>query len=200
VNCKYCGGALIWDYERGEIVCAKCGVVADHLTTLEAGEFRTKHLELDSGLNTKRSRRVREVVSREYKHALKLYEKCVKISRERPWFEVDYDKVLKTGKFVHAIKSKASIEARRNLESMGYLQVLRKGLELISAVNPAFLARSERGRYALAYMLLKKLETGIKPSSEEVIRIFNISLASYRRLCVVVDRILSQMKSIDVRV
>ena len=44
------------------------------------------------------------------------------------------------------------------------------------------LARSERCKYALAYMVSKIINTGKIPGEEEIVSVFNVSETSYRRL------------------
>lgn len=195
MECRSCGGPLIWDYSRGEVVCAKCGLVADVLTTFEAYEYRTPLLgseEHQKPANMRRTRRG-EVVSPQYRQILRLYRKCTKIIKNKPWLEVDYEKVFKTGKFVMSVKSRASLNAVRNISILGYWDTLKKGLEFIKSVNPAFLARSERSKYALAYIVARKIETGSYPTCEEVITVFNISGTSYKRLCVLADKLIASM-------
>ncbi|MEM4818760.1 MAG: TFIIB-type zinc ribbon-containing protein [Desulfurococcaceae archaeon] len=190
MNCSVCKGQLIWDYERGEIVCTKCGLIVDQLTTLEAEEYRVTAGNRDDHVVKKLKNEKRSVVSSKYKYMLKLYNECKRIVRNKPWLEIDYDKVLRTGKFVMSIHARVSTEVRKNVEILGYWDILRKGLEFIGSVNPAFLARTERSKYALAYIVARKLETGKHPSCEEVTRIFKVSTTSYKRLCVLANKLI----------
>lgn len=190
VNCSVCKGQLIWDYERGEIVCAKCGLIVDQLTTLEAEEYRVPTATRDDNVIRGLKNEKRSVVSSKHRYMLKLYNECKRIVKNKPWLEVDYDKVLRTGKFVMSIHAKVSTEVRRNIEILGYWDILRKGLEFIGSVNPAFLARTERSKYALAYIVARKLESGKHPSCEEVTRIFKVSTTSYKRLCALANKLM----------
>jgi len=182
LKCPVCGGLLVWDYERGEVVCSLCGLVYDKITTLEAWSYG-----LTSGGDGGGERRVlmhdyRRVSSSRYKHLLRVYRRTVKLVKNKPWLEVDYEKVFENGRFIYTLKSKASIKALKNVEEQGYWEIVKQGLDYINNVNPAFLARSERSRYALAYMVAFKLKTGRYPSREDVTRVFNISNTSYKRL------------------
>ncbi len=188
MKCSTCGGTLIWDYERGEVVCSSCGLVHYTLTTLECQYYRVNNVEEDSTREQPRS--IKPVVSREYRKLLRIYKKTIKLVKNKPWLEVDYNKIINEKKHVHAIKSKASIKAVKNIEEYGYWDIVKKGLEFINSVNPAFLARSERSKYALAYMVAVKLETGRYPSREDVVKIFNISNTSYNRLWSIAEKIL----------
>lgn len=182
MKCPVCGGLLVWDYERGEVVCSLCGLVFDKITTLEACSYG-----LTSGGDSGGERRVlmhgyRRVSSSRYKHLLGVYRRIVKLVKNKPWLEVDYEKAFENGRFIYTLKSKASIKALKNVEEQGYWEIVKQGLDYINNVNPAFLARSERSRYALAYMVAFKLKTGRYPSREDVTRVFNISNTSYKRL------------------
>lgn len=192
MKCSICGGPLIWDYERGEVVCSSCGLVHGKLTTLEVAEYR-----VDNHNNVKevrkQSEKTRRLDSREYKYHLKLYRKCVKIIKGKPWLEINYEKVLESGKFIHTIKSRASMKALRNIDENGYWSMIQEGLKYIASINPAFLARSERSKYALAYIVAVKIKTGKYPSKEDVVYVFNISDTSYRRLCMIAEKILNNM-------
>lgn len=191
MKCGVCKGQLVWDYERGEVVCTRCGLIVDQLTTLELEGYRTFTDIEEKCVSKKLCSRSVHVTSSKYKYMLKLYKECRRITENKPWLEVDYNKVFKTGKLVMSIRSKASIEAFKNIEVLGYWDILKKGLEFIDSVNPAFLARSERSRYALAYIVARKLETGKYPTCEEVTSIFNVSTTSYKRLCTLANKLIT---------
>lgn len=189
MNCTSCGGQLVWDYERGEIVCSKCGLVQDRLSTLEVLEYRS-NLVKDEDDSESRRHPGKYIVSREYKRYLRIYMIYYKMTKNKPWLEVDYSKITDDGRFVKTLRSRASMKAIKNIDEHGYWDLVKQGLNYISMVNPAYLARSERGKYALAYILASLLRTGHYPSRESVKEIFNISDASYRRLCNIARKIL----------
>ncbi|MEM1843537.1 MAG: hypothetical protein QXD75_03335, partial [Desulfurococcaceae archaeon] len=95
-----------------------------------------------------------------------------------------------TGRFIHAITSRASLKALKNIEAHNYWKDVNEGLKHIYSINPAYLTRSERSKYALAYMVAVRLKTGRYPSRERVVSVFNISDTSYRRLCLLAERLL----------
>lgn len=195
MRCGYCGGQLVWDYERGEVVCSSCGIVHHQLADFEVAEYRVEPASR-SELVKKHSEVARHAKLKEYKYIVKLYARCRKITARKPWLDVDYYKVLSTGKFVLTLTSEASLKARKNVEEYGYWDILKKGLEIVLRVNPALLARTERCKYALAYMVARKLESGRLPPQEEVTRIFNISSTSYKRLCTIASRVAASAQSL----
>lgn len=190
MKCDACGGSLIWDYERGEVVCSNCGLVHEKLTTLEIVEYRASTSNSSSEVRKQRDDH-RYPVSREYKHRIKLYRRCLKMVKGKPWLEVDYEKVLENGKFIHTVKSRASMKALRNVKENGYWSMIQEGLEYVVSINPAFLARSERSKYALAYIVAVKIKTGGYPHKDDVVKVFNISDTSYRRLCSIAERLVN---------
>ncbi|MEM4717206.1 MAG: TFIIB-type zinc ribbon-containing protein [Desulfurococcaceae archaeon] len=195
MNCNACGGQLIWDYENGEVVCNKCGLVYERLSTLELVEYRnnkTSEKETPVGHLTEKP-----IVSREYRKFIKIYMKYRKITRSKPWLEIDYSKISDEYKLVKTLRSRASINAVKNIEENGYWDLVKEGLNYISLVNPAFLARSERGKYALAYIIAARLRTGVYPSRDIVKEVFNISDTSYRRLCIVANKLIHLEKQVE---
>lgn len=186
---------LIWDYEHGEVVCSKCGIVHERLSTLEIVEYRyNTNSEKETPL---RHIVEKPIVSREYRRFIKIYMKYRKITRNKPWLEIDYAKIQDDSKLVKTLRSRASINAVKNIEENGYWDLVKEGLNYISIVNPALLARSERGKYALAYIIAAKLKTGVYPSRDLVKEIFNISDTSYRRLCIVANKLIHFEKQIE---
>ena len=190
---------MVWDYERGEVVCSSCGLVVDKITTLEAWSYRVNNNEVEQGRREANVATIRGRVqsSREYRRLLKIYKLATKIVKEKPWLEVDYEKVIESGKFVLTVKSKASIKALKNIVEYGYMELVKEGLDYINSVNPALLARSERSKYALAYMVAVKIKTGELPARESVLKVFNISNTSYNRLRNIVEKILREASVIQ---
>ena len=190
---------MVWDYERGEVVCSSCGLVVDKITTLEAWSYRVNNNEVEQGRREANVATIRGRVqsSREYRRLLKIYKLATKIVKEKPWLEVDYEKVIESGKFVLTVKSKASIKALKNIVEYGYMELVKEGLDYINSVNPALLARSERSKYALAYMVAVKIKTGELPTRESVLKVFNISNTSYNRLRNIVEKILREVSAIQ---
>jgi transcription initiation factor TFIIIB Brf1 subunit/transcription initiation factor TFIIB len=199
LKCTQCGGVLVWDYERGEVVCSSCGLVVDKITTLEAWSYRVNNNEVEQGRREADVATIRNRAqsSREYRRLLKIYKLANKMVKEKPWLEVDYEKVIESGKFVLTVKSKASIKALKNIVEYGYMELVKEGLDYISSVNPALLARSERSKYALAYMVAVKIKTGVLPTRESVLKVFNISNTSYNRLRNIVEKILREASVIQ---
>lgn len=180
----------MWDYRSGEVVCSGCGLVHDRLTSFElaiiGGSTKGEHAERCRRAQLTRPERE---ISSSYTSALKLYRSIGRLTRGKPWLEVDYLKLLRVGKFVGSIKSRTSLKAVKNIELAGFWEEVQRGLKYIDSANPAYLARTDRAKYALAYMVARRLETGMLPDQDEVVRVFNISSASYKRLRVIAERL-----------
>jgi len=187
-SCPSCGSPLVWDYREGIVVCSKCGLVVEGILEDTVASF-----EKEPEPPSRRRRHARKIVSENYSLNMRLFKMAEKKIRNRPWLIVDYDAVLSSKRFVKTIKSKASIEAVENIEANGYWDDVRNGLTLIEKLNPALLSRSERSKYALAYMLSVRVKTGKTPGPEEITKVFNISDTNYRRLHGIVKNLSSRI-------
>lgn len=178
MKCPACGGALVWDEEEGYVVCSSCGLVVDRI-------YEEKHTRIREDETTSAGKKKgswRRVISPEYRERLRLYEKSFRMIKKKPWFEVDYGKVFAEKRFVETLISKASKEAIENISRLEYWGLVKKGLLVIESTNPAFLSRSIRGKYALAYLVAHILEKNDEPDVDEFTKIFNMSTSSYVRL------------------
>jgi transcription initiation factor TFIIIB Brf1 subunit/transcription initiation factor TFIIB len=182
MKCEFCGGVLVWDYEHGEVVCSQCGVVHEKIFSSDIPGYESGRSDQEEFAEKRYASYDFKKRLREYKRLLKLYLNADRRVSSRPWLEVDYNKLFATGKFIKTITSIASKKARESIEEHKYWEVVNRGLRVLESINPALLARSERCKYALAYMVARIVETGKIPSEEEVTSIFNVSDTSYRRL------------------
>ena len=182
VKCEYCGNhTLIWDYARGEIVCPQCGTLQGRILTNDAPGLHVEHYNWRGNpASTNPTSRYRPI-TQGYKRLLRLYAVARKF-KEKIWLEVDYGKLFSTGKPVKTVISLASMRARKNIMENNCWDTVNKGIKIIENINPALLARTERCKYALAYMIAKTIETNKIPSKKEITTIFNISHTTYRRL------------------
>jgi transcription initiation factor TFIIIB Brf1 subunit/transcription initiation factor TFIIB len=193
MKCEFCGGTLVWDYASGEIVCSQCGVVQGKIFSSDIPGYNIASTR-DQQVSAERrhTHSTLKPYSPRYKRLLKLYLAASKRVSSKPWLEVDYNKLFETGRFIKTITSLPSKRARESIEKYNYWETVNKGLRVLEAVNPALLARSERCKYALAYIVAMVTETGKIPSEEEVISVFNVSETSYRRLRLIATSIQSQ--------
>lgn len=178
MHCPACGGQLVWENGEGYVVCSSCGLVLDRIfdeSTISPKEEAIAHKK-GRGKEKRRS-----IFNKEYAEMLRLYKKGLKLVKERPWLEVDYEKVFIEKRFVKAIMSRASAEALEDIDRHNYWDIVNEGMRVIAEANPALLSRSARGSYALAYMISVKLRTGRFPDMEEVTKVFHISPSTYAR-------------------
>ncbi len=189
-RCPVCGGELVWDYERGEVTCSRCGLVVDRIyyygPPRMTEEVREKERESLRRHYPKRNKEFRE-----YRIHRARYYMARKYVEDKPWLEVDYDKVIETGKMIHSIKSKATIEAEKNIGEKDLWEPINRTLKLIEETYPIALARTKRSKYALAYIVYKYIKEKKYPSDREVVEIFKISGTSYKRLLKVADKIIN---------
>jgi len=180
MQCPYCGGQLVWDYQYGEVVCNNCGTVVEKIYDYNSPRPDESE-ELWRMIRIKRNPKHNNI-ARKYRRDYKLYREAERYVRGKPWLELDYDKYFETGKLVNTIKSKATIRAEKNIVESGLWSVVEHGLKYIESVNPALLSRTARGKYALAYMVATYLNKKAFPPLTEVMEVFNVSETSYRRL------------------
>jgi len=192
--CPTCGGILVWDYASGLVVCSSCGLVVDHV--YDYGPVKQDEETLIwSNVKTRKNPRRNPVLTR-YSHHYKLYRRAYSYVKNKPWLEIDYDKVFESGRLIHTIKSHATMEAEKNIKDRNLWETVEHGLRIIEEKNPAALARSGRGRYALAYMVATYVDKHTFPTLTEVVNIFNISETSYRRLLKIAREITVYVKPV----
>lgn len=188
-KCPDCGNSLIWVYEKGVVVCSTCGLVVERI--IYDGPLRgDESEEIWRSIKTRRNPRVDKLYYR-YKYHNKLYRLAESYVKNKPWLEVDYDKVFETGRLVNTIKHRATLDAEKKISRHNLWSIIERGLKHISETNPALLSRSGRGRYALAYIVSYYLDNKQYPSIKDIVNLFNISETSYRRLLKIAREIVS---------
>lgn len=192
-RCPLCGGILVWDYERGEVTCSSCGTVIDTIY-----DYSPPYRKNDISYTGRTEPARHNGRHKEYYIHIRRYNLVQKYVMGRPWLHIDYDKYLNTGKLVKTIKSDATINAERNIEELGLRHELQHYLKLIERVYPAALARTERSKYALAYILSYLDKKKRPPLEHRVINIFNISSTSYKRLLRLAKKIYSRIKPANI--
>ncbi len=196
-KCPVCGAPLIWDYELGEVICSSCGLVVDRIYDYRP-LMEDENQVIWNMIKTSRNPR-RNHISRKYRFHMKLYYKVNSYVKDKPWLEIDYEKVFETGKMINTLKSRATIEAEKKISDRKLWRHVREGIRYIEKIYPVALARSGRGKYALAYMVSTYLNNKKFPDMNEVIETFNISETSYRRLLKIAREIVSLEKTVIVK-
>lgn len=193
-RCPECGGELVWDYERGEVTCSRCGLVVDRIYDYGPPREKEETREREKLLERRKPRINRQL--RRYRLYLRRYEKARRYVEGKPWLEIDYDLVLSTGKMINSIKSKSTLRAEKNIEEHGLWETINKTITLIEQVYPVALARTRRSKYALAYIVYNLREKHRLPSQDEVTEIFQVSTTSYKRLVKIAKTIVKLSKPV----
>lgn len=196
-KCPSCGGELVWDYELGEVVCGSCGLVVDKIYDYGASKEREDVAEWRE-VKLKMYPKKNKVLKR-YKYRIRLYNIAQNYIKDKPWLEIDYSKILEAGKMIKSIKSIATIRAEKNITEKKLWDKVEKGIEYIEKTYPIALARSGRGKYALAYMVYCYIWKTKFPPQNEVLEIFNISETSYKRLLKIAKKIISLKPSLPAK-
>lgn len=180
MKCPECGGPLVWNHLDGYVVCGGCGLVVDRI--VEYNAVREDEREVINRMLRLKGRPTFNPVLYRYRGYLKKFREAKRMVKGKYWLTVDYDRYFETGRFIHVVKHKASVEAERNVAKLGLVKLIEEGIEFVKKHDPTLLCRSTRGKLALGYMVARKLREGVYPSVDEVTKIFNISETSYRRL------------------
>ena len=172
MRCPYCGSTnVIWDEERGEVVCMDCGSVIDRIYVLRE-DFRVEDSRPSRSRGSVR-------LSKTTKEFLKLLDR-VKSSKK-----LKGKAVIDTTNFFDYVNGrrgrvkiiKLSTPYLRNLEKDKDISVV---LELISKF-PRLKSRTDRAKVALA-MLTISLVKGGSINVSEVSRVTGLSRMHVRRL------------------
>ncbi len=191
-HCPECGGQLVWDYERGEVTCSRCGLVVDRIYYYGPGRVNEDE-------NIKREQLIkrrgpgRRPSTRRYRLYLRRYRLAQRYVRDKPWLEIDYEQVVETGRMVNSIKSRATIIAEKNIEENELWDPINEVIEILREKYPIALARTNRSKYALAYIIYMVTRKHRFPREEEIIDIFQISETSYKRLLKLAKRIIPHL-------
>lgn len=165
-----------------------CGLVVDRI--YDYGPIHeSKEVAERRRIEIKNRPRTNNRLTKTYRLHVKRYTMAKRYVKNKPWLEIDYDKVIETGRMIHTIKSKASIQAEKNIEEKQLWIPIKKGLEIIEKIYPAVLARTPRSKYALAYMVYTCINKNTIPSQHEILETFRISETSYKRLLKIVRKI-----------
>lgn len=186
-----CSGEIIWDYDRGEVICSSTGEVIDRIYDYGPIHERPETIEQRHLLLKNRPRI--NIVERRYRKHLRTYIIAERMIRDKPWLHVDYDRLFETGKFIHTIRSRSTDRALKNVKQNGLEKKLKKILDLIKEIDPVAISRTERAKLALAYILLNYIEKNTPPDIGETVSIFNISHTTYRRLDRIARRLYNKL-------
>ncbi len=192
-KCPECGGLLIYDEYRGELVCSRCGLVVDRV--YDYGPLREREEVVERRELSLRGRPRGHAVAKKLRYKLRLYRIGRQIEASRPGLIIDYNKAFRQGRFVNTVTSINTVNAKRVLEEKGVLEDLEEIVRIIMEVDPAAMARTYRSKLAIAYIVHYMLTKGKYPNPRDTSRIFHISLTTYKRLEKVADRIYRKIVS-----
>lgn len=168
----------MWDYANGYVVCTNTGEVVDRIYCY--GEMRRRE-QLGNTNKANDSTKLTGRKSKKYLNYIELEMKAKRMVRKKPWLTVDYAKLYSQGRFVNTIKSWRSIKAVKEATKEGIRPVLNKILEAVEAVEPAALARTERAKYTLAY-LIYLMASGKPIIYNDISKMFNVSWTTIKRM------------------
>lgn len=167
MRCPLCGSQnLVWDFERGEVVCASCGYVIEPIYV--SNEFRQVH---------EGSRRVVKgyvTLTKETRKFLELM-KYVKSSGKELYIDWDsFREYVRTGKRVRVLKLRVR-PVPENLKD-----VVEPVMKIIDRY-PRLSSRTVRGKVA-ASLLALYLALGTRPSLTALSRLVGVSRTQLARI------------------
>jgi len=178
IKCPRCGSEeIIWDPERGEVICSSCGLVID-----EIYYHPRTFVELKRNVNEGGNRRsARKKSSREKPgEILSIYEKLFGWWRLRRNIDIDKDRLLQFSRegyngriFVH----KKDRELQKLLEISPTLKKIYDYLENF----PRLSSRTFRARLLISYILLKD-PYGNEMNTSILSKIFSFHKVHTRRI------------------
>jgi len=185
-RCPYCNHTeVIWDYERGYLVCPNCGsVLMPLITNAVPSPERAKDLYSTdwSGIRTVRESlqdKVRASYARHLSRIVKevtLYERYARRARKN--VEVNLDALMNGRGKERVYKHRNDDQLQRLVEQD---DELKRVLEAVVERDPVFSSRTYRGKVAIALML-KYIIHGEEPNLEEIIKLTSISRTHAKRL------------------
>lgn len=177
----------VWDYNNGFVICIDTGEVIDRIYDYSNYRFDTEEAH-----NRVEVLKVKGGYSRKYHDYLALERRAKRLTKGKPWLRVNYVKLYEQGKFIKTITSLRSASAVDRVINGGIHEVLDKIIKIIEDIEPAALARTERAKYALAYIVyLKTLGKCI--DLLKLVEMFNISQTTIKRLEKIADRVYSKV-------
>lgn len=179
--CPECGSEdIAWSYERGEVTCARCGLVVDRIYEPgdEAREARPHGYSARSYAGFVRRR------ERTYRAFEKLRRRAGRggLFIEEGAFRAYLSS--RSRRMVRVLSSPRNRMAEEALRSRGDLREIIEGIVMR---DPLLASRTLRGRAAAAYIIRAVLR-GNKPSPSEVSEATGVSLTQAKRLIALVRK------------
>ncbi len=167
LRCPLCGSHnLVWDFERGEVVCTACGYVVEQIYV--SNEVR--HIPE----NIRHGTRGYVTLSKETRKFLELV-KHVKVSRKELYIDWDsFREYVRTGKRIRVLK----LRVRPIPKSLR--EVVEPVMKIIE-MYPRLSSRTVRGKVAASLIALY-LALGARPSLVTIARLVGVSRTQLARI------------------
>ncbi|HDD25809.1 MAG TPA: TFIIB-type zinc ribbon-containing protein [Acidilobales archaeon] len=180
MKCPECGSVeLVWDYKGGCVVCSACGLVIDSIYVNQVNGFRDEGLEnarMKAKEKVKTHKKLKVLGDQEMAKRFKLYMDLLNNKRVKLAFET---KALT--EFIYGKRAPVKILVKRGTKIDESLKTRLSAIINIINKYPRLASRTDRAKYALAYMIYSLINTG-RIDFKEVTRKFNLSFAHARRL------------------
>lgn len=167
MRCPLCGSLnIVWDFERGEVVCASCGYVVEQIYV--SGEVR------HASEVTHRTSKGYVTLSRETKEFLRLM-KYVKLSEKELYIDWDsFRKYVRSGRRVRVLKLRVR-------PIPGNLREVVDPVMKVIEEYPRLTSRTVRGKVA-ASLLALSLALSQRPNLVVIARLVGVSRTQLARI------------------
>ncbi len=170
MRCPYCGSQnLVWDYQRGEVVCTCCGTVVERIY-VNASIHSEHYVEIQQ-----RNSRINGLVPK-LRKATKDYLRILESIRNKKDVVIDVNafwEYQKTGRRVKLLKKKFSTELVNDSAIRIAMDVLKK--------YPKLSARTDRAKIAIAVLAIS-LVKGTKLNTSLLTKKVGLSKVHVKRL------------------
>jgi len=177
MECPECKSQkLVWDYKRGDVICSSCGLIVDTIYV------NHNHLSKDNELTFKEKkyngeRKVLKMLAHDdIAKKFNLYMNFLNNKRVKLMFET---KALTEYIYGKRAPVKILVKKGTNIDE----EIKCKLKTIIDIINkyPRLASRTDRAKYALAYMVYSLINTG-KVDIYEISKKFNLSVTHAKRL------------------
>ncbi len=161
------------------MVCSACGLVIDSIYVNQVNGFRDEGLEnarMKAKEKVKTHKKLKVLGDQEMAKRFKLYMDLLNNKRVKLAFET---KALT--EFIYGKRAPVKILVKRGTKIDESLKTRLSAIINIINKYPRLASRTDRAKYALAYMIYSLINTG-RIDFKEVTRKFNLSFAHARRL------------------
>ncbi|MCD6278370.1 MAG: hypothetical protein J7J11_01675 [Desulfurococcales archaeon] len=172
MRCPYCGSSnLVWDYQRGEVVCTTCATVIDKIYIAVKPRYNA---DTDSGYSHLYSNYSMPKLKKETKNYLKILEDIG--GKKRKDMTIDtgaFWEYMRTGRRVKLLKRRVNMKYSSDTTVQVAMDILKK--------YPKLTSRTDRAKLVIALLALALIK-GVKLDTSLISKEVGLSKVHIKRL------------------